>query len=67
CLLFIEARKAATSYTRKGLYIKRISRFADLKNKTTFDDHFGARDGNYPALCVPAAIPSGASLLSQNH
>jgi hypothetical protein len=63
-MLFIEARKAATSYTRIGLYIKRISRLADLKIKATFDDHFGAQDGNYPLLRVPAATPSGVALLS---
>jgi len=60
-MLLIEARRAATSYTRKGSYIKRISRLADPKNKTTFDDHFGAQDGNYPVLRVPAAIPTGAA------
>jgi hypothetical protein len=66
-MLLIEAQRAATSYTRKGLYIKQISRLADPKNKTTFVDYFGAQDGNYPVLRIPAAIPSSAALILQNH
>jgi hypothetical protein len=32
-----------------------------------FDDSLDAQDGNRPVFRIPAAIPSGAELLLQNH
>jgi hypothetical protein len=32
-----------------------------------FDDRLDAQDGNHPVFRIPAAIPSGAGLLLQNH
>jgi hypothetical protein len=32
-----------------------------------FDDSLDAHDGNRPVFRIPAAIPSGAELLLQNH
>ncbi len=32
-----------------------------------FDDGLDAQDGNHPVFRIPAAIPSGAELLLQNH
>jgi hypothetical protein len=32
-----------------------------------FDDCLDAQDGNHPVSRIPAAIPSGAELLLQNH
>jgi hypothetical protein len=65
--LFVEAQRAATSYTTGGIYIKQISRLADLKNKTTFYDLLDAQDGNHPVARIPAAIPSSIVLLFQNY
>jgi hypothetical protein len=39
----------------------------DLKNKTTSDGRLDSHDGNHPALRIPAAIPSSAALILQNH
>jgi hypothetical protein len=49
------------------MYIKQISRLADPKNETTFDDRLDAQDGNHPVFRIPAAAPSFAALLLQNH
>jgi hypothetical protein len=55
-VILMDALRAATSYTKREMGIKLISRRADLKNRTTLDDHFDL-----------TAIPSGAALLLQNH
>jgi hypothetical protein len=49
------------------MYIKQISRPADPKNKMTFDDRLDSQDGNHPVFRIPAATPSFAALLLQNH